>query len=467
MWLKSLNIATEALVVFAVCFGPWAFGSTEMWSTWVLNYVGFALGGIWLCRNFPSIRGTPKQPESTPSFKTSRESSDSEPVIRKTLLILTGLLLLYCLIGAVNSRATYYLWHFKYQPSVAWLPHSYDQRRSWDFFWNYLALAGYFWGGRDWLLQARTRRSRLPSRLQRLLWVLAANGAILALVSLIQHVTGQNKLLWLLEPEINKTVNTQFGPYAYHANGAQYFNLLWPVVLAFWVYLQKTPNRDESAGWVRHRGNILLGAIGLMAVCPLFSLSRAGIVVLLMNLVFASAILWMTFRSSTRLSWFRIILGLAIILGIGALFEWDNIVFRFGQLSSGYVDRANLYVPEWQMAVDNQPFGVGAGAFSSMYQFYRPTFQDAWWAQAHNDWLEALITVGWVGLLISLLPFALILLRYRFNGGIKVRFPVITLIWVALGGCLVHAWVDFPFQVESILVLFTLLCSLISVLSRR
>ena len=243
--------------------------------------------------------------------------------------------------------------------------------------------------------------------------------------------------------------------------------LLWPVVLAFWVYLQKTPNRDESAGWVRHRGNILLGAIGLMAVCPLFSLSRAGIVVLLMNLVFASAILWMTFRSSTRLSWFRIILGLAIILGIGALFEWDNIVFRFGQLSSGYVDRANLYVPEWQMAVDNQPFGVGAGAFSSMYQFYRPTFQDAWWAQAHNDWLEALITVGWVGLLISLLPFALILLRYRFNGGIKVRFPVITLIWVALGGCLVHAWVDFPFQVESILVLFTLLCSLISVLSRR
>ena len=221
MWLKYLNIATEALVVFAACFGPWAFGSTEMWSTWVLNYVGFALGGIWLCRNFPSIRGTPKQAESTPSFRTSRESSDSEPVIRKTLLILTGLLLLYCLIGAVNSRATYYLWHFKYQPSVAWLPHSYDQRRSWDFFWNYLALVGYFWGVRDWLLQARTRRSRLPGRLQRLLWVLAANGAILALVSLIQHVTGQNKLLWLVEPEISKTVNAQFGPYAYHANGAQ------------------------------------------------------------------------------------------------------------------------------------------------------------------------------------------------------------------------------------------------------
>ena len=420
-----------------------------------------------MCRNFFPAGVTHKQAEPAPSFKTSRETAGSEPVIRKTLLILTGFLLLYCLIGAVNSRATYYLWHFKYRPSVAWLPHSYDQRRTWDFFWNYLALGGYFWGVRDWLLEARSRRSRLPARLQRLLWVLAANGAILALVSLIQHVTGQNKLLWLLEPKINKTVNAQFGPYAYHANGAQYFNLLWPVALAFWVYLQKTPNRDESVGWVRHRGKILLGGIGLMAICPLFSVSRAGIAVLLMNLLFAGAILWVTFRKTFRSSFLRIFLGLAIILGVGAVFEWNDIIYRFERLSFEYLVRANLYVSGWQMAVDNQPFGVGAGAFSSMYQFYRPSFQDYWEAQAHNDWLEALITVGWVGLLISLLPFAVILLRYRFNGGIRVRFPVIVLIWVALGGCLVHAWVDFPFQIESILVLFTLLCSLISVLSKR
>jgi len=467
MWRKYSDIVTEGLIIFAVLFGPWAFGSTERWSIWVLNWVGFSLGTIWLAGNFYQGWSLLQQTEALPSTGNGRTNQGSEPAIRKTLLILTGLLLFYCLIGAFNSRATYYLWHFKYRPAIVWLPHSYDQRRSWDFFWNYLALAGYFWGVRDWLMLGRTRRSRLPGRLQRLLWVLAGNGAILALVSLIQHVTGQNKLLWLVEPTVFKTVNSEFGPYAYHANGAQYFNLLWPVLLAFWVYLQKTPNRGESTGWILHRGKFLLSGIGLMAVCPLLSISRAGIAILLMNLFFSSAILWVTFRKSSRFSLWRIALGVAIILGIGAVFEWDTIAYRFGQLSWEYLSRANIYVAGWQMAVDNQPFGVGAGAFSSMYQFYRPSFQDYWAAQAHNDWLEALITVGWVGLLISLLPLVVILHRYRLAGGIKVRFPVIALIWVAMGGCLAHACVDFPFQIESILVLFTIICSLMSVLQRR
>ena len=467
MWRKYSDIATEGLIIFALLFGPWAFGSTETWAIWILNWVGFALGAIWLAGIFSRGWNFLLQTEALPATGKGRTNQVSEPAIRKTLLILTGLLLLYIFIGAVNSRATYYLWHFKYSPAVTWLPHSYDQQRTWDFFWTYLALAGYFWGVRDWLMRGRTRRSRLPGRLQRLFWVLAGNGTLLALEGIIQHISGQNKLLWLIVPTIGDRVNQQFGPYAYHANGAQYFNLLWPVALAFWVYLQKTPSRDESTGWARHRGKVLLSGIGLMAACPLFSVSRAGIAILLINLVFASGIVWATFRKSPSLIWWRIVLGVALVLGIGAVFEWDTIVYRFGRLSFEYLDRANLYVPEWQMAVDNQPFGVGAGAFSSMYQFYRPNFQDYWAAQAHNDWLEALITVGWVGLLISLLPLAVILFRYRFDGGIKVRFPVIALIWVALGGCLAHAWVDFPFQIESILVLFTIFCSLMSVLQRR
>src|SRR5262249_31615049 len=35
-------------------------------------------------------------------------------------------------------------------------------------------------------------------------------------------------------PHIHQTAAGQFGPYAYRANAAQYFNLLWPVCLGFW-----------------------------------------------------------------------------------------------------------------------------------------------------------------------------------------------------------------------------------------
>ncbi len=467
MWRKYSDIATEGLIVFALLFGPWAFGSTELWSAWVLNWVGLALGAIWLAQQIHRGWRFLQQTEALPLAGQRRASIGSEPAIRKILLILTGILLLYCLIGAANARAVYHLWHFSYQPCILWLPHSYDQRRSWDFFFNYLALAGYFWAMRDWLLQAHTRRSRLPARLQRILWVLSVNGLILASVGLVQKFVGENKLLWLVEPEINKSVNNQFGPFAYRGNGAQYFNLLWPVVLAFWLYLNKTTRREGATGWVRHRAKLLLAGLSLMVLCPLVSLSRTGAVVLLINLLAAGIIIWFAFRKPLNRKFILAVFGVLGLLLAGGYFEWDQLSTRFGQLEYGYVDRMSLYIPEWQMALDNQPFGVGPGAFSSMYQFYRPNFQDAWWAQAHNDWIEAFITLGWIGLLLSLIPFAVILGRCFYSGGIKVRFSVIGLLWVSLGGCLVHALVDFPFQIQSILVLFTLICSLLSVFSKR
>ena len=465
MWRKYSDIATEGLILFALLFGPWAFGSSESWSTWVLNWVGFALGAIWLARKIH--RGWSFLQQPVPASNPARASSGSEPAFRKALLILTCLLLLYCLIGAVNARAIYHLWHFSYQPSISWLPHSYDQRRSWDFFFKYLGLAGYFWGTRDWLLQARTRSSRLPARLQRMLWVLSINGMLLATVGLVQKITGENKLLWLVEPEINKSVNTQFGPFAYRGNGAQYFNLLWPLVLAFWLYLNKTARRENATGWVRHRGKLLLAGLSLMIICPLVSLSRTGAAVLLFNLLAAGIIIWFAFRRP--LNW-KFMVGVVGVLGLllaGVWLEWDQLSIRFGQMEYGYVGRMNLYIPEWQMALDNQPFGIGPGVFSSMYQFYRPSFQDDWVAQAHNDWLEAIITLGWIGLLLSILPFIFILGRCFYSGGLKVRFSVIGLFWVSLAGCLVHATVDFPFQIQSILVLFTLICSLLSTFSKR
>lgn len=461
------DIATEALIIFAMIFGPWSFGAAEAWSIWVLNWVGFTLGAIWLAREIAQVWSFLQQAEPLPANRPGRVRHGSEKVIRRILLGLTVLLLLYCLIGAVNARADYDLWHFTYRPCLFWLPHSYDQARSWEFFWKYLALAGFFWGMRDWLLRGRTRRSRLPACLQRILWVLFVNGVLLASVGLVQKLTGENKLLWMDEPEVGKSYVNQFGPFAYRGNGAQYFNLLWPVVLAFWLYLHKTARRENASGWVRHRGKVLLAGLSLMILCPLVSLSRTGAVVLLVNLLVAAIIIWFAFRKPLNRNLILPVFGVLLLLLLGCYLEWDQLSYRFGQLEAGYVERMSLFIPEWQMALDNQPFGIGPGTFSSMYQFYRPGFQSPWWQQAHNDWLEAIITVGWIGLLISLLPFLVILSRCFYSGGIKVRFSVISLIWVALAGCLIHALVDFPFQLESILVLFTLFCSLLSTFSKR
>ena len=91
--------------------------------------------------------------------------------------------------------------------------------------------------------------------------------------------------LWLVEPRVNKGVETFFGPYAYRSNAAQYFNLAWPVCLGFWWTLQrKWGFRRFTHQW------LLLSAI-LMAACPVISTSRGGALVMWALLLLSGLVL--------------------------------------------------------------------------------------------------------------------------------------------------------------------------------
>ena len=83
--------------------------------------------------------------------------------------------------------------------------------------------------------------------MRRLFWVLTVNGVVLAVEGLMQRAEGGNKLLWLIVPRYEQDAEAQFGPYAYRANAAQYFNLLWPAVLGFWWAGVSSLRRHKSA----------------------------------------------------------------------------------------------------------------------------------------------------------------------------------------------------------------------------
>ncbi|MCX6930273.1 MAG: hypothetical protein NT154_44750, partial [Verrucomicrobia bacterium] len=84
-----------------------------------------------------------------------------------------------------------------------------------------------------------------------------------------------------------------------------------------------------------------------------------------------------------------------------------------------------------------------------------------------NDWLETRITFGWIGSGLIALAFATVVLRWFAGGGIHGGRRFVMLMWLALGGCLVHARFDFPFQIYSILFLFLVLCAVLFNLSRH
>ena len=507
---------TELLVYLMVVFSPWAFGSTQHWSVWVMNGAGYCLGGLLAVKlairrlkgyhpprweeggksEVRSQKSAIRNPQSAIRNPQSQGGGQSSVISNQWGAALAGLtvaILAYCLISALNASATYqpatrrFDYHDNYVP---WLPHSLDSRSTWFAFWTYLGLACSFWAVRDWLLgksapEARAERQPsgpsakaqppiFPARLRRLFWLLAINGGLLGLEGIIQRLEGSGKLLFLVRPRIHKTAATQFGPYAYYANASQYFNLLWPACLGFWWRLQRS-----QAGGLRHylRHYLVLLCCAIMAACPIISTCRGGTFITVGLLVLTTLYLAATqfqlhppSRDRTRKR--NITLGILALFFTGALalgcsLGWKALKPRLATTQEDLRHREEMYDVSRPMAADHPVFGIGPGAWESVSEQYRvPTMTD-WPAQVHNDWLETRITFGWVGSALIALAFATVVLRWFVRGGIHGGRRFVLLTWLGLGGCLLHARFDFPFQIHSIVFLFLLLCAILFNLTRH
>ena len=176
-----------------VCLGviaasPWLFGTTEDWSVWCMNLLGYACGLLLLVKWFVRWRTGAVAVEGIWQSRDPQLRAGSWMV--RSMGVLTGAVLFHCFLSALNSRATFYPgeqrfeYHERYVP---WLPFNYDSALSWQAFWNYLALACFFWALRDWLLHPPRRKAveeevvlGLPPRFRTLFWVLAVNTALIA-----------------------------------------------------------------------------------------------------------------------------------------------------------------------------------------------------------------------------------------------------------------------------------------------
>jgi O-antigen ligase len=434
-----------------------------------MNAGGYALGVLfamkWLARR-----------ADRSCFGSQAEPGRRSKTTTRLLGGVTILLLAYCLVSALNARCTYLGdYQYKYFRCLNWLPHSYDARLTWQTFWNYLALALDFWAIRE-LLSGLDRREQawmgaagtsdtnskwfLPRRMRALLWVLSINGAVLAAQGLLQRVIGGGKLLWLVEPHIHKQAEAQFGPYAYRSNAAQYFLLLWPVVFGFWQLLSRVSPVERKLRLHNH----LLPCIFLMAIVPLISLSRAGAIIGIWA-IFAVIIV----ARGARRAGGRIVLAASLLLGVavllGVYLGGEPLTDRFRQ-SPVDVSRLEIWRNTWQAFKQAPVFGTGPGTFSSVYRFYS-SGADQGIAQAHNDWLELLLTFGIMGSVLMAGALALVLVQPFGNERIYCGRSFPRFIYISLGSCLLYATVDFPLTIYSILFLFVVNCAVLSSMSAR
>jgi len=109
--------------------------------------------------------------------------------------------------------------------------------------------------------------------------------------------------------------------------------------------------------------------------------------------------------------------------------------------------------------------GAGPGTFGALLLAYATAQGGAYHPHAHNDWLESRITLGTVVTGAMSLGLLVILLRPLQPGGGVVPPQLVWLAWLALGGVLVHARFDYPFQVHSIVNLVVVQLALLSVMA--
>ena len=473
-WADNLS---GVLVLFLVVFGPWALGTSEGWSISTLNIGGYLLGGLlavkWMVR-----RATGFEPA-----RWRIGAGGRWPLV--TLAVTSGCILLYVLISGLNARM---ILDYTFMPKiptatglsvtdlepVEWLPQSYDGPRTLRAFWKYLAMAASFWAARDWLLGMTLNERRAEdessqgfptARVALFLWVLVVSTAVLSLVGILQRLDGTDQLLWLFDGPNRSIMN--FGPFPYRGHASEYLNLVWPVALGFWWAKRERFVRMRGVAARVGGGShvLLLPLAAVIAMGPFLTASRGGVLIDLGLVSCSFLVLFFAQRSGKRVR-----IGLAVALAIVVFIGWElggeTLGKRFKNASDDHLGgREQVYEVGERMENDFRIWGSGAETFARLYFLYRESPEQIWEAYAHDDYLETRVTFGFVGFAFILASLILVPLATQFCPGIPVSRQFLLLLIIGMGGMLLHARFDFPFQSHSLHFVFLMLCALMSSLS--
>ncbi|NRB73722.1 MAG: O-antigen ligase family protein [Verrucomicrobiales bacterium] len=349
----------------------------------------------------------------------------------------------------VNPKAVFYevFWAFNsIESAITWLPGTFDRTATEEVLIHlYAWLAGLFV-----LLDACSH-----SRVRWLLFkALAISGFVTALIGIFQKAGGVESMLWV-EPDPRSYGNGLFfAAFRYHGNAASFLNLSWPAALA--VFLRE---RDSGRGGVRSSIWTMVLVITVLGV--FVNTSKAGLLLGVIGLILAL----IRFRKSIFVGSKMVmlvsgvmLLGLALVLVMPAI---ERLKERWSQqsYSTSFGGRSEAYSICLRMLPDSGAYGFGPGTFRLIFPLYQDEssgrgITDFFWYHAHQDYLQTLIEWGILGALAWLAFFAVGL----FRGASKVKSSVrgnrleysTSCALIAMIIVLLHATVDFPFQIPAI-----------------
>lgn len=138
-------------------------------------------------------------------------------------------------------------------------------------------------------------------------------------------------------------------------------------------------------------------------------------------------------------------------------------------VASSMVERQHIWTATWRMIADTPWWGAGTGIFSLAYPAYRSPLDGSAGYLVHNDYLQLWYEAGIPGLLLFAAVLLMVLWRFvrvmrRAGIGLQSRIEIAGL-FAGLFAIALHAVVDFPFHVITILILAGLMLARFHVLT--
>jgi O-antigen ligase len=288
-------------------------------------------------------------------------------------------------------------------------------------------------------------------RWRRAALAITAYAFALALFAIIQFLASPGELYGRVQPRWGGYI---FGPYVNHNNYAGLMEMLTALA--------------AGLGFSLRRGHparaFVLFVVLICLVSVLLSGSRGGVIALLTELLLFAAVM-LAARPAAQERRRTLAAGLALAVLAGASFLWldpGRVWQRWQQLAEGREltagDRARMSADALRMAREHAAWGVGLGAFATVYPAYQSVISNQIIDYAHNDYAQFLGEGGaaaGVLLLLSLpaffwLAFRRLRRRLEEPGG-----------WLRLGaavavcGLLLHSLVDFNLHIPANAAWFT------------
>lgn len=454
-----LHPLEHALVVVAsiqLCFLPWAFGARTPWAQLVslgLSLLAFTLA-LWPRRYSGELA-----PDGEFTLHTWPR------LLRFPPFWLGLLFVLYILISALNPAyermSNGSVWFLKPLEHIDWLPSSLDAPFARMNAWRILAIVSSVWLLGCSLWTAITRRAAV----QTILTAVVINGVALALLAILQKVTGATKILWF----ISGAPGYFHATFYYKNHAAAYFNLTAVVTagLMIWHHIRGLRHLERSSP-----SPVFAFAFIVIGACVFMSESRTGMILFATYLLVlvTTYLIWRARRqagpTNPVLSWLAALAVLGFIATASYFLNLDKSIDQFRRLTKedkqwSIEARIQARDATYELFRDQPLTGWGAGSFRHAFPIHQQNYPDIlrgpgrrtyFWDHAHNDYVQALAEFGVIGFAFPVLALLWMVAKLCRLGALGQ--PAFLLMLFGLGLPLAHSWVDFPLYNASILTTF-------------